>query len=76
MPEDTSTSVLTLLALNNKAQIHYDQCEYIQSGHCMKTISDIMGRIRGLHSTLNHEDFEGLLFNMMLLSTPTAAQAA
>jgi hypothetical protein len=76
IPEDTSTNILTLLALNNKAQIHYTQCEYIQSVYCMKTISDIMGRIRGLHSTLNHEDFEGLMFNVMLLSTPTAAQAA
>jgi hypothetical protein len=43
MPEDKSTTILTLLALNNKAQIHYDQCEYVQSRDCMKEVSKIMG---------------------------------
>jgi hypothetical protein len=76
IPEDTSTSIVTLLALNNKAQIHYDQCDYVQSNDCMKQISKIMASVRGLHSVLNIKDIEGLMINGMLLSTPTTAQAA
>jgi hypothetical protein len=76
MPEDKSTTILTLLALNNKAQIHYDQCEYVQSIDCMKNVSKIIGSGRGLTSTLRHEDVWALLFNVMLLSTPAAAHAA
>jgi hypothetical protein len=76
MPEDASTNILTLLALNNKAQIHYDQCEYVQSVDCMKNISKIMDSSSGLHSTLSHLDIWGLLLNVMFLSTPTAARAA
>jgi hypothetical protein len=78
MPEDTSTTILLiLLALNNKAQIHHHQCEYVQSVDCMVELSKIMGSVRGLHSALNHEDAEEILLNVMLLSTPpTAAQAA
>jgi hypothetical protein len=76
MSENKSTTILTLLALNNKAQIQYDQCEYVQSDDCMKQISEIMGSVHGLHSALSHEDVEGLLRNVMFLITPTAAQAA
>jgi hypothetical protein len=77
MAEDASTTtVLTLLALYNLAHIHYDQCEYVHSVNCMKNISKIMGGCRGLHSALNHEDVEGLKLNVMLLTTPSGAQAA
>jgi hypothetical protein len=76
MPGDASSPFLTLLALNNQAQIHYEQCEYVQSVDCMKYISKIMNGSRGLHSALNPEDVEGIKLNMILLSTPTAAQAA
>jgi hypothetical protein len=76
MSEYPSTTILTLFALNNKAQIHYDQCEYVQSVDCMQNISKIMGSVPGLHSALNYEDHEGILLNVMLLVTPTAANAA
>jgi hypothetical protein len=76
IPEDASTTILTLLALNNKAQIHYDQCEYLHSVDCMKTILKIMGSVQDLYFTLSHEDLEGILLNVVLLNPPTAAQAA
>jgi hypothetical protein len=77
MPEDTSTSILTLLALNNKAQIHYQQCEYVQSVDCMVKLSEVMGSVPGLDSALGQEDTEEILLNVMQLSTPPmAAQAA
>jgi hypothetical protein len=76
MPVNASTTILTVLALNNQAQIHYDQCEYVQSVDCMQNVSTIMGGCRGLHSALNPEDIQGLELNVMLLSIPSGAQAA
>jgi hypothetical protein len=76
IPNDMSASILILLALNNKAQIHYDQCQYTESSACLTQISAIMGDVYALHSALYQKDFEGILLNVMLLSTPTAAQAA
>jgi hypothetical protein len=76
MLEDTSTTILILLALNNKAQIHYDQCDYVHSIDCMLQISKIMGSVRSVYSALNHNNVEGLLLNVILMITPTAAQAA
>jgi hypothetical protein len=76
MPGDISATILTLLALNNKAQIHYDQCEYIQCDDCLKELPRILGTVEAIHSTLSQEDIKGLLLNVMLMHTPTAAQAA
>jgi hypothetical protein len=76
MPEITSTTTLTLLALNNKAQIHYDQGEYVQHADCMKYVSKILGNGHVFPVTLKHKDVEGLLLNVMLLGAPAAAQAA
>jgi hypothetical protein len=76
MPVDASTTILTLLALNNQAQIHYDQCEYVQSVDCMQNISTIMRGCHGLLSALNPEDVKGLELNVMLLIIPSGAHAA
>jgi hypothetical protein len=73
---DVSATILTLLALNNKAQIHYDQCEYIQCDDCLKELPRILGTVQAIHSILSQEDINGLLLNVMLMNTPTAAQAA
>jgi hypothetical protein len=74
--DDMSVTLLKLLALNNKSQIHNDQCDYIQSVDCLKAISGIMGSVADLSSILNEEDVKGLMLNTVLLSVPTAAQAA
>jgi hypothetical protein len=77
IPDDMSATILTLFALNNKAQIHYDQCEYIESVDCMEAISKIMGSAHSLQSTLSPKDVEGLMLNaMLLLNVPSAAHAA
>jgi tetratricopeptide (TPR) repeat protein len=76
---DASTTVLALLALNNRAQIHYELCDYHQSKHCLRQCSKIMQddmNLHGLHETLSPSDLEGLLLNVMLQDPPTAAQAA
>jgi hypothetical protein len=77
MPDDISATILTLLALNNKAQIHYDQCEYIQSIDCMIIVADIiLDSAQGLRSALNPKDVEGLMMNIILMNVPAAAPAA
>jgi hypothetical protein len=76
IPDGMSTTLLTLLALNNKSQIHSDQCEYIQSVDCLKATSKIMGSIGSLYSIFNEEGIKGLLLHTLLLNVPTAAQAA
>jgi hypothetical protein len=76
MPDDISATILILLAFNNKAQIHHDQCQYRESSECLTEISKIMGSVYTLQSALNPKDYEGILLNVMLLNTPTAAQAA
>jgi tetratricopeptide (TPR) repeat protein len=76
MPNDLSASILILLALNNKAQIHHDQCQYTESSACLTQISAIVGDVYDLHYALCRKDFEGILLNVMLLSAPTAAKAA
>jgi hypothetical protein len=74
--KNMSTIILTLLALNNQSQIHRDQCEHIQFVECLKAVSKIMGSVKVLHFVISQEDLRGLLLNTMLLSVPTAAQAA
>jgi hypothetical protein len=76
-PDDISATILTLLALNNKAQIHYDQCEYNHSIDCMLIVSEIiLDSADGLRSALNPKDVEGLMLNSILMNAPTAAPAA
>jgi hypothetical protein len=75
--EDISAAILTLLALNNKAQIHYDQCEYIRCVDCLREVLRIMDSVKAVHFTLSQKDIEGLLLNVMVLNTPpTVAKAA
>jgi hypothetical protein len=70
------TTIICLLALNNRAQIHYELCDYSQSVHCLKQISKIMHDDVHLHESLNAADLEGLLLNVMLQEPPSAARAA
>jgi tetratricopeptide (TPR) repeat protein len=74
--DDISATILILIALNNKAQIHYDQCQYRESSECLTEISAIMGSVYALRSALNPKEYEGILLNVMLLNAPTAAKAA
>jgi hypothetical protein len=74
--KNTSTIILTLLALNNQSKIHHDQCEHIQSVDCLKAVSKMMESVKVIHLVLNEEDPKGFLLNTMLLSVPSAAQVA
>jgi hypothetical protein len=77
------SSVVSLLALNNRAQLLYhDLCDYNPCKRCLK---DMARLIQGNHasravpawqSSLAGCDVEGILLNLMLLKIPSAAQAA
>lgn len=69
-------ALLSLFALNNRAQIHYECCDYNQSTFCLKEMSRIMANATYLYTVLPERDIEGLLLNVMLLERPSAAQAA
>jgi hypothetical protein len=76
-PQDSLfIAVLTVLALNNQAQIHYDLCDYNESRQCLGKVSNIMTTIEDVQFTLNRTDVEGLLLNVVALYAPTGAQAA
>lgn len=74
----TTPALLSLLALNNRAQIHYEYCDFQQSSHCLKEMTKVMlvPDAKCLYTALPETDVEGLLLNVMLLEPPTAAQAA
>lgn len=68
--------VLALLALNNKANIHYDYCNYNQATSCLNEISRILQLSDYAYATLPESDIEGLLLNIMILERPSGAKAA
>ena len=70
-----SCAVLALLALNNRAQILYELCDFDHSRGCLREIAKLIQTTR-LQKSLPEKDLEGLLLNVMLLKTPSAAQAA
>jgi hypothetical protein len=74
--EETFTTILIMLALNNKAQIHYDQCDFVQSVDCMQRISKIMCSVCGINAAFNHKNLEQILLNVILMTAPTGAPAA
>lgn len=69
---------MTLSALNNKAQIHYENLEYTSAGDCMTEITSIMNVVPEIHLTMSPKDIEGLFLNVMLMimNPPTVARAA
>jgi hypothetical protein len=77
------SSVVSLLALNNRAQILYHElCDYAQCRRCLKDMARlIQGNqasrvVPALQSSLAGRDVEGILLNLMLLKVPSGAQAA
>lgn len=77
------SSVVSLLALNNRAQILYHElCDYIQCRRCLKDMTRlIQGNhasriVPALQSSLPGSDVAGIVLNLMLLKVPTGAQAA
>jgi tetratricopeptide (TPR) repeat protein len=74
--KDMPATILTLIVLNNKAHIHYEELEYAELSGCLTEIGNIMTIANGIPSALSPSDREGILLNVMLLCAPIAAPAA
>lgn len=53
---DINTTSLALVALNNRAQIHYDQCDYAESRFCIEEMASLMVDVEYLHCNLSQSD--------------------
>lgn len=69
-------STLALLIFNNRALIHYEQCEYEKWSICMKSAAQLMGHVDNGAMMLSRAELEGLTINMILQDTPKVAHAA
>jgi hypothetical protein len=74
--QSLATTTLLLLALNNRAQIHYDECDYVQSRNCFDMLSQILSKNQDVTMILSETVVQGMILNTMLLEPPMAAQAA
>jgi len=69
---------LQVLALNNGAQICYEQCDYGVSRQKLDLMTELMCQreLFCLESLVSDQDFDGLLANTLMLNPPFAAHAA
>jgi hypothetical protein len=71
--------VLLVLALNNKAQLYFERCDYEKSATCLAQLSELLEEdMLLLHETMDEVEVEGIFLNSMLvhLPVPVAAKAA
>lgn len=69
-------SVLQCLALNNLAQLHYDQCDYQKSQSYMESMFDLVMTTDCLDTHLSEKEVEELMLNLVHMQPPTVAPAA
>jgi hypothetical protein len=73
---DQAHFALQCLALNNLAQLHYDQCDFRKSQSCLEIMYDMVIRTNCLDSYLSDEETEELMLNLVHMQAPVAACAA
>jgi hypothetical protein len=73
---DEAQFALQCLALNNLAQLHYDQCDFHKSQSCLEIMYDMVIRTNCLDAYLSDEETEELMLNMVHMQAPVAACAA
>ena len=69
-------AILQCLALNNLAQLCYDQCDYAKSQTCIETMYDLVATTDCLDSHLNEHEAAEIMLNIVHLQPPTVARAA
>lgn len=66
-------------AINNKARIYFDYCNFEGSSHELERLHKFMAmadQCPNSSDILAEDDFQGILLNLLLLRPPVAAQAA
>jgi len=72
---EQTADILTLLVLNNLAQIHSELCDYSECSHCLARVSNLLVEARSMDGCiLTSKDVDAMVLNAMF--SPTAAQAA
>jgi hypothetical protein len=73
---DESLALLKCLALNNRAQLYHEQCEYGHSDRCMDELCHLLVSTDVLDDYLDEVDADEIRMNSLYLSPPTVAHAA
>jgi hypothetical protein len=76
IPDDESFTVLKCLGLNNRAQLYYEQCDYVQSERCVDGMRHLLLATDVLEGYLDVEEVDEIRMNMVYLQPPTVAHAA
>lgn len=74
--DDASRNVMRCVALNNRAQIFYQQADYVSSQMCMGDVFELLSMSEHLETYLGETEAQEIRFNIFHLSTPSVARAA
>lgn len=73
---NNSGAVLQCLALNNLAQLYYDNCDFQKCQFCMVTVNDFVAKTDCLNAYLDETEVDEIMLNLIYLQPPTVAGAA
>jgi tetratricopeptide (TPR) repeat protein len=76
IPDDESFAVLKCLVLNNRAQLYYEQCNYVQSERCVDGMRHLLLSTDVLEAYLDVEEVDEMRVNVVYLQPPMVAPAA
>jgi hypothetical protein len=74
--DDESLALLKCLALNNRAQLYHEQCDYVHSDGCMDRLCHLLVSTDVLDDYLDEADADEIRVNALYLQPPTVAHAA
>ncbi|GAX24440.1 hypothetical protein FisN_4Lh580 [Fistulifera solaris] len=76
-PMCPSAIVVAIAALNNKAAIHFELCQYNESKRCWAELSQLFESAQTvMHATLDAKAMERIFMNFHMANFPSAAGAA
>lgn len=76
-PSAAVVAVVAVAALNNKAEIHFDLCEYMESKECRVVISRLFASTQvDTYAAMETNALECIFRNALMVDLPSAAKAA
>jgi hypothetical protein len=69
-------TALMCLVCNNRADLHYELCEYKESGVCFDIVLNLLHELQGLEHYLYATELSRIVWNIAHLEPPTMASAA
>jgi hypothetical protein len=71
-----SVAALMCLVCNNRADLHYELCEYKESGVCFDIVLNLLHELHGLEHYLQAPELSRMVWNIAHLEPPSMASAA